>query len=209
MHSTSKSHKTRVEWQGKAKGAIILLIGAKYTNETTTIMGAWGREWAGGPHCTLYDTMLFRVSSPGRGVGCSGGWSLALGPVSGAAPGWDAPAHAADRRAPLATAPARLPVSAFAGGCGQCVLCHLRRWIAPADVGRRSHDGWDVRSACLESLPRLWSHPRPARSTGLPLSGSTVGACGGPDRVPRPPQGFSEIGKEHVSCAAWVVLCWP
>src|SRR5258708_36302360 len=87
---------------GRCTGDMIPSMRERQTYATTTILDAWGREWAGCPGCDLYDTRLLRVSRPGRGPLGPGGRVFAQRPLSGAAPGRNAPAHVVDHRAPSA-----------------------------------------------------------------------------------------------------------
>src|SRR6266700_7712109 len=110
----------------RCKGDTLPSIGERQTYDTTTILGAWRQECACCPRCALYHTVLFRVSRPGGIALCPGGRILAQRPLSGAAPGRNAPAHVVDHRAPSAPASSAWTVHSLPCGCRNCVLRHLR-----------------------------------------------------------------------------------
>src|SRR5260221_5946063 len=86
---------------GRCTGDMTPSMRERQTYATTTILDAWGREWAGRPGCALYHAVLFRVPHPGRVALGPGGRILAERPLSGTGPFGNTPANAADHRAPL------------------------------------------------------------------------------------------------------------
>src|SRR5260370_15937058 len=119
----------------EARSGSHVLLEEKHVYEPTTILSEWERERFCGTRSLCYHVMLFRVSGPGWVSLCPGGGVLAQRPLSGAAPGRNAPAAVVDRWAPSAPASSAWTVHPLPGCCRKYVLRHLRHRVAPARLG--------------------------------------------------------------------------